>query len=265
MRLGLLLVLLAPVPAFAKLEIRNVQPSHGPLGPARASDDVYPLDEYGVRYQVVGIKPDKDGKADLEIGVRLAHADGKAGYETKPTARRFDLSLGGDTVQTYGFVNFTERSPLGGYTLTVTVRDRTSGESTSFERKLTLKPTEFRIVVLRFSHDPEGKVPAGTTLLAGDTLHYQFKAIGFDRSLKRVALLMKVQVLDADGKDVGAKPLVVKSEVTDPAKAADARFVPLAGQAVMNRPGEFRLKITVEDMLGDKTTTFETPLKVLQP
>lgn len=265
MRLGLLLVLLVPVPAFAKLEIRNVQPAHGPLGPARTSDDVYPLDEYGVRYQVAGIKPDKDGKADLEIGVRLAHADGKAGYETKPTVRRFDLSLGGDVVQTYGFVNFTERSPLGGYTLTVTVRDRTSRESTSFERKLTLKPAEFRIVALRFTHDAEGKVPAGTTLLAGDALHYQFKAIGFDRSQKRVSLVMRVRVLDADGKDVGAKPQEAKAEMTDPAKASEARSATLGGQAAMNRTGEFKLKITVEDTVAKKTATFETPLKVLPP
>jgi hypothetical protein len=265
MRLSLVLVLLAPLSAFAKLEIRNVQPSHGPLGPARASDDVYPLDEYGVRYQVAGIKPDKDGKADLEIDVRLTNAQGKAVYDPKPAGRRFELSLGGNTVQTFGFVTFPEKATPGEYKLAVSVRDKTSGESTSFERKVTLKPTEFRIVALRFTHDAEGKIPAGTTLLAGDTLHYQFKAIGFDRSLKRVALLMKVQVLDADGKDMGAKPLVVKSEVTDPAKAVDTKSVPLHGQALMNRPGEFRLKITVEDMLGDKTTEFETPLKVLPP
>src|SRR5215207_5228977 len=42
--LAVLLVL--PASALAKLEIQNVQPAHGPLGPARANDDVYPLDEY---------------------------------------------------------------------------------------------------------------------------------------------------------------------------------------------------------------------------
>ena len=64
------LLLFAVAPAFAKLEIRNVQPAYGPLGPARTSDDVYPLDEYGVRYQIAGVKADMDGKADLEVGVR---------------------------------------------------------------------------------------------------------------------------------------------------------------------------------------------------
>lgn len=265
MRLGLLLVLLAPLPAFAKLEIRNVQPSHGPLGPARASDDVYPLDEYGVRYQVAGIKPDKDGKADLELTVKLTNPEGRAVYEVKPAGRRFDMTLGGDTVQTFGFVTFPEKAAPGEYKLAVHVRDRTAGEATGFERKLNLKPAEFRIVALRFSHDADGKVPAGTTLLAGDTLHYRFRAIGFDRSQKRVSLVMRVQVLGADGKEVGAKPQEAKADVTDPAKASEARSATLGGQAAMNRAGEFKLKITVEDTVGKKTAAFEAPLKVLPP
>ena len=33
----------------------------------------------------------------------------------------------------------------------------------------------------------------------------------------------------------------------------------------MNRAGEFKLKITVEDTVGKKATTFETPLKVVAP
>ena len=99
-------------------------------------------------------------------------------------------------------------------------------------------------------------MPAGTTLLVGDTLHYQFKAIGFDRLQKRVSLVMRVQVLDADGKDVGAKPVEAKAEVTDPAKVADARSATLGGQAVMNRPGEFKLRITVEDTIGKKTAKY---------
>jgi hypothetical protein len=136
---------------------------------------------------------------------------------------------------------------------------------TQFDRKLTLKPPSFQIVALRFTHDADGKVPAGTTLLAGQTLHYQFKAIGFDRSQRKVSLTMRVEVLDAEGKPVGAKPQEAKAEVADPAKAAAAQAATLGGQAALNRPGEFKLKILVEDTVGKKTTTFETPLKVLAP
>ena len=197
------------------------------------------------------------------MGVRLTNAEGRAVYEVKPAARKFDMTLGGDAVQAFGFVTFPEKAAPGEYKLAVNVRDRTSGETTGFERKLTLKPAEFRIVALRFAHDAEGKVPAGTTLVAGDTLHYQFRAIGFDRSQKRVSLVMRVRVFDADGKDVGAKPVEARADVTDPTKAADARSATLGGQAALNRSGEFKLRITVEDTIAKKATTFETPLKVL--
>ena len=74
---GLAIPRVAPPPAarLRQLEAPDAPVAHGPLGPARTSDDVYPLDEYGVRYQVAGIKPDKDGKADLELTVRLTNAD----------------------------------------------------------------------------------------------------------------------------------------------------------------------------------------------
>ena len=265
MRLAILLLVLAAAPALAKLEVNNVQPAYGPLGPARADDDVYPLDEYHVRYQVTGVKPDRDGKADLEVGVRLTNADGKAVFDPKPTPRQLALSLGGDTVQTAGFVTFSEKAPPGEYKLTVSVRDRTSGETAGFDRKLTLKPVEFRIVALRFFHDAEAKLPGGTTLPVGETLHYQFRVIGFDTRPKRVGLVMRATVLDPEGKDIGATPLEVRADVTDPDKAAGSRRATFGGLAALHRPGEFKLRIAVEDTVGKKTTTVEVPLKVLAP
>ena len=265
MRLAIVLVLLAPLCVFAKLEIRNVQPAHGVLGPARTSDDVVPLDEYLVRYQVAGIKPDKDGKADLEISALLNGPDGKPVFQRKNPPAARPLPLGGDVLQTFGSFSFPEKAPLGVYVLKVTVHDRTSDETTSFERKLTCKAPTFQIVVPRFFRDAESKVPAGTTGLVGETLHYSFKVVGYDKSQKKVALVMKATILDNDGKDVGAKPLEVKGDINDPTKATESRQANFTGTVVLHRAGEFKLKITVEDTLGKQTTTFELPLKVLLP
>jgi hypothetical protein len=264
MRLAIPLLLLTPLAAVAKLEVRNVQPSHGLLGPARASDDVFPLDEYFVRFQVAGVKADKDGKTDLEVAVRLTNADGKAVVDTKGPVQR-PMSLGGDMFQTFARVTFGEKAPPGEYKLSVVVRDRVASESASFERKLTCKPTAYQILIPRLSFDTEGKEPAGTTLLVGQTLHYHFKVVGFDKSQKKVGLLMRATILDADGKDTGAKPLEVRGDITEPAKAADSRQATFSGTAHLHRPGEFKLKITVEDTVAKKTATFEAPLKVLVP
>jgi hypothetical protein len=258
-------LLLTPFAAFAKLEIKNVQPAHGLLGPARESDDVYPLDEYFVRYQVAGIQPDKEGRADLEVHAKLLGPDGKPVFErvTPPAPR--PLSLGGDTLQTFGSFTFPEKAPLGEYKLIVTVKDLTSKESTSFERKITCKATTFQILMPRFSRDTEGKMPAGTVGLAGETLHYALRVVGYDKSSKQVALLMRATVLDADGKDIGAKPAEVHGDINDPVKAIESRYAAFDGVLALHRAGEFKLRITVEDTIGKRTATFETPLKVLSP
>src|SRR5262245_32141080 len=117
-RVALLSLLLLPLSALAKLEIKNVQPSHGLLGPARESDDVFPLDEYFVRYQVAGIKPDKDGKADLEAHAKLVAPDGKALFDRKTAPAQRPLSLGGDTLQSFGSFSFPEKAAPGEYKLT---------------------------------------------------------------------------------------------------------------------------------------------------
>jgi hypothetical protein len=264
-RIALFLVLFVPALALAKLEIKNVQPSHGLLGPARESDDVFPLDEYFVRYQVTGIKPDKDGKADIEIHAKLLGPDGKAVFDrTTPRAQR-PLSLGGDSLQSFGSFTFPESAPQGEYKLIVTVRDVTANDEASFERKLNCKPTKFQILMPRFSHDAEGKVPAGTSGLVGEALHCSIKVVGYDKSQKKVALVMRTTILDADGKDVGAKPLEVKGDITDQAKAAESKYATFDGLISLHRPGAFKLRIIVEDTLGKQKATFETPIKVLQP
>lgn len=264
-RFALLSLLAIPTLALAKLEIKNVQPSHGLLGPARESDDVYPLDEYFVRYQVTGVKPDKDGKANLEVQAKLIGPDGKGVFDRKTPAAQRPLSLGGDSLESFGSFSFPEKAPEGEYKLTVTVHDLTANDTASFDRKLTCKPATFRILMPRFAHDAEGKVPASTIGLVGETVHYSLRVVGYDKSQKKVALVMRATIVDADGKDVGAKALEVKGDITDPAKAADSKHATFNGLVSLHRPGEFKLRISVEDTLGKKTVTFETPLKVLSP
>jgi hypothetical protein len=132
-----------------------------------------------------------------------------------------------------------------------------SKETASFERKLNCKAPKFQILVPRFYHDPEGKAPAGTTLLAGETLHYALKVAEIDKSRKKSALVMRATILAADGKDLGTKPLEIENR--DPAKPT------FNGSAAMNRAGEFRLRIVVEETHTGRTAMFETPIKVLAP
>lgn len=259
-----LFVCLAIAPAvFAKLEISNVQPAQGMIGPARASDDVYPLDEYVVRFQLSGVKPTPDGKTDCELAIRLVNQAGKAVVDTKAPLQRV-LSFGGDSLPTFAVITFPTNAPAGDYKLTVTVRDRVASDSASFERKLTCKTQEFGILAVRFFHDPEGKLAAGTTGVSGESLYYRFKVVGYDKS-KKVSLTMRAEILDANGKSIDAKPLIADAETTDPEKLATLIQANFNGTLALHRVGDFKFKITVEDKVAKKTTTFETPVKVLAP
>ncbi len=263
-RLAFVLSLSLANAAFAKLEVRNIQPCQGALGPARASDDVFPHDEYVVRYQLAGVKADKDGKADLEVAIRLTNPDGKTVLDRKTNVQR-QLSLGGDSLQTAGSITFPDKLAAGAYTLSVVVRDKIAGETASFERKLTAKATEFQILSPRFFADEEAKVPTGLTHVAGEMLYFKLNVYGFDKSSKRVGLVMRATVVDSEGKDIGAKPLVVNGDVTDPDKVAKSTVARFNGTTVLHRAGDFRLRIAVEDTVAKKTITFEAPLKVLAP
>lgn len=250
--------------AFAKVEIRNIQPAHGLLGPARANDDVYPLDEYLVRYQVSGVKVDAEGKVDLEVGARLTNSEGKTLLDTKGTVQRA-LLLGGNVVQTFGLITFPEKAPPGAYKLTITVRDRLAAESASFERQLNCKATTFQLLMPRFTRDADGKVPAGTTAFVGESITFKCRVVGFDRSQKKVALVMKVQFRDADDKEILAKPVIVNGDITDPEKVSKTSQANFSTTLYLHRGGDFKMIVTVEDTIAKKTTTFETPFKVLAP
>ena len=259
-----LFLLLAAAPAvFAKLEITNVQPAHGMIGPARTTDEVWPLDEYVVRFQLNGVKPTPDGKSDCDLTIRLVNGSGKAVVDTKASLQRV-MSFGGDSLPTFAALNFPAVAPAGEYKLSVTVRDKVGLETASFERTLTCKAADFRILTPRFFHDTEGKLAAGTTGISGEALYYRFKVVGYDKT-KKVSLTMTAAILDAAGKPLDGKPLVTNAETSDPEKLAGLAMATFSGTLPLPRVGEFKLRITVEDNIAKKTTTFETPVKVLAP
>ena len=263
-RVVLIVALTVGLPAYGKLEIRTIQPCHGALGAERTSDDVFPHDEYVVRYQLAGVKTDKDGKTDLEVAVLLKNAEGKAVVDRKTPVQRV-LSLGGDTMQTAGSITFPEKAPPGVYTLSVVVRDRISSETASFERKLTCKPTEFQVLSPRFFRDEEMKIPAGATMHVGEVLYYRLLVAGFDRSQKKIGLLMRSTFLDADGKDIGAKTVVMTGGESDPEKAAKSTLATFKGSGVLHRAGNYKLRIAIEDTVAKKTLTMEAVIKVVAP
>lgn len=260
------IILLSNGQASAKLEIMNIETSHGVFGPVRKSLEIYPLDEVCFRYHVTGVKIGAENKADLELHVQLVNSNGKTVYEQKPTNQK-QLSLGSGTFPLFTILTVPppDKAPAGEYTFSVQVRDRISSETANFERKLTLKPMTFQILTPRFWQDHEGKIPARAGGMVGESLHLKLKVVGFDKSKKKVQTTLTIHILGEDGKEVTEKPQVVRAELNGAEEAAKAIQVNYNSVIYLNRPGNFTLKLTAEDVIGNQTATFETPLIVIAP
>ena len=266
MRLALatLLLLGSVTPAFAKLQIKDAQASHGQLGPARKDLDYVRGDELYVRFMVVGFTSDADGRLVGELAFTVTDAKGHVVVKQAVPLQQ-TLALGGGTFPAHVAVTVGDELPVGEYTLKVTITDNLARAADSFEKKFTCKEREFALVAVRFSQDPENKVPAAVGGVVSQTLYFKARGVGFDKSTGELDVEMTIQVFDSTGKPVMPKPIrsVVHNEDADVVKTVTV--IALRGELTLNRPGEFVLKVGLTDKITKKTVTFEAPLKVTNP
>jgi hypothetical protein len=250
--------------AQAKLGIDNIQATYGRLGPERKSLDLYRYDELFFRFTVTGAKPDAEGKVDGSVLLQVLDGAGKVVGENQTPAKGV-LVLGGNSYPLSVSLPIGQQVPPGKYTVKITVRDNLSKESAAFQRKVTVKPLDLKIVRIQFYHDPEGKfaAPAGGTL--GETLCFDLRVIGFDRSKDRILTEIAWQILDSDGQEVSPKGAAFDIRQDDAKAVKKWEFLRYSNSFILNRVGKFTLRITATDRLGKKSTTFEVPIQVTAP
>jgi hypothetical protein len=247
--------------AHARVEVRDVQASHGQLGPERTSLDYLPGDEVFFRFTVAGARTTELGRLSGEIRLTLTDATGKAILrETSPVEN--PLAFGGDRFPAKAAVELGHQFPAGEYRLTVEFKDLISGESDSFTRTFTCKPAGFGLTRVRFSADEAGKSASRVGGVVGQPLHLNLAAVGFDRGRGKIDLEMEVRVLDADGRPVAPQPVRATAQSADPDAVRSATQVTFHAELTRTRPGDFVLKVTVTDRLSGRSATFESPMRV---
>lgn len=257
-------VFLGATPASAELKLESIQAVYGRLGSERSSQDFYPEDEVYFRYLISGVHTNADGRATGELGIALNGPDGKEVLnKTFPTGGL--VALGGRSLPGYANVRLPANILPGTYTLTVRFTDQLASESARFQRRFTVKPAAFAIVMPRFYYDAEGKVEAPAAGVVGQTLYFRLSLIGFERNRGKIDTVMDLQVLDKSGQEMMPKPLQAPLVVTDPKEVKQATTLNFSGNVVLNRAGTFTLRMTLTDREGKKTTRFETPLRVTEP
>lgn len=262
MRLFTAFLLLAlPSVAQAKVEIRDIQASHGPMGPERKSTEYVHGDEVFFRFTVVGFQTEADGWMRTEM--RLTVTDAKGRVVTKGEfPLEGEVGLGGDSLPASARFTLDEKCPPGEYELTVEFIDRIAKESASFKRKVTCKPVEFALLEIRFYHNREETVPARVGGTVRQLLVVTCDVVGFDRSKNEIDLVWEIEILDPKGKPARPKSIVIPYHNEKPKEVKERDRLPFSGYLTLNRPGDFTLRLTVTDKMTKKKLSFEAPLHV---
>lgn len=264
LQLSTLTLLLLTTAARAELRLEDVRPAYGPLGPNREDKElvIHPGEEFYLRYNVVGAKPDGRGAIDLEIETRILDADGKEIIRNSNPVRGV-IALGGDKLPASARATLGQMITEGKYQINVTVTDRPSNQTASFSKEVTVKKTDkLALINRRFFYDAEGRVPAPVGGVVGQPLHFRMQLVGFDRSQSKIRTRMEMQVLDAEGKEQMPKPITVRLASDEPKQVERADALTFRGSLSLNRPGTFKLRYRFVDEVGNQELTFETPLIV---
>ncbi|MFL5342461.1 MAG: hypothetical protein ACJ8F7_20135 [Gemmataceae bacterium] len=258
---AVLLAACLAAPAFGKVEISDVKPMHGPLGPERRSFTVAPGEELFVTYTVTGVGTDAKGNINIERTLYLLTPAGEtAAEETAPT--QGVIPLAGAAVAAFDRITFGLDIKPGDHKLKITINDKVRRESASFTRVVKVSPPGLNPVRLRFAYDEKGEVPAPAGGLAGQKLYMRVLLVGFDKSQDKIQVTMTAQLLDDQGRETMPVPFQAALNITGADKVAGVVDVTFNANFALNRPGRFTLRLTFVDQISKKSNNLELPVKV---
>jgi hypothetical protein len=241
------------------LELANARTTYSILGATRADESVLPGDIVVLSFDIVGARPDNAGKVRYSIAMEILDSDGKLVFKQAPQDREAPIAAGAKSLPACATVNAGRRQPPGDYTLRVTVKDLTSGETGQLSRTYKLLPTDFGIVRYSTTRDAEGKMPVDA-LRSGRRGWINFSVVGFERagSSRQPGVGVQMRILGRNGEPV-MKPSAgeVKEGVPEGVGALPMQF-----EVDLTRGGEFTVELKATDHVSGKNATLKVPLVV---
>jgi hypothetical protein len=246
------------------LEIANLRPTYGYLGaPRERGPGILPGDVVHFTFEIKNLKLDEHGKAAYSIGIEIRDDQGKLFYEQRPYNSVARNLLGGPSLPCSAHIAIPLNAKPGMYDWKITVKDRTTKQSTTLAGKSKILPADFGIVQVGLFADPESRVPASAIGVVGDSYYLQFSAVGFSRQKDSLQpnLNVSLRVLDDAGKQPeSAKPLTAKiNSDIDPKE----QHLPIQFGLTLNRAGRFTLELSAEDRVSGKTARVLYRIRVL--
>jgi hypothetical protein len=260
-------ILFAAVVSAAQAQpvFQDVKFTHGPFGPERSPAVFHSRDEVWMHYSVTGLQTDAEDRIDVATEYKLIDPMGTVAFRTSQPAKT-DLLLGGGTVS--GVFNVPLDIPYlpeGEWTVEITITDNVAKRSTTQALKWTHKPREFAFVRMAFARDDQFKVPAQlTAAVVGQPIFLRNKLVGYVRDHGKLEIDVEMVIMDAEGREV-MKPRQFPGRHQLEGDPSPMESWDFNGNFVPNRPGQFTIRFTAHDRIGDKTATVEVPLHVENP
>jgi hypothetical protein len=248
---------LSLAPAQEGLELKNDRATYGVLGPERKDDNVLPGDIYVVYFEIVGLQMDKTDRVKYSMGVEYLNKKGESQYKKEPTPQEAVNVLGGNRIPAFATTQIGLDTPPGEYTLNVTVTDQATKKEAKLTRKFTILEKRFGLVRVGFSYpfNFENPPPAPPLGVVGQSLLFHATAVevGLSGDKKQPDLVALCVVTDESGKPTLSEPMQGKvQEVQD--QFLKLRVIPLSFIISLNRPGKFKVTMTVTDNVTGKKT-----------
>lgn len=249
------------------LELSNIRNTYGELGGARPDGKLLPGDVLFIGFDIDGVTIQPDGRVEYSMALEVTDAKGKSIFKQAP-ADKFDfVPLGGKSIPGRAFITIGLDQPAGSYTLKVTVVDKGSKATKSFDKKFEVSEPDFGIVGVYPSADDRGAIPAPTTCAVGQSIYVQFGIVGFGRADsgksddgKQPNVITEMQILDEKGQPTIEKHL---SYTLDGGLDEDEPTFSLRFLLPMTRTGKFTARLKATDKVANKTATFDLPISVV--
>jgi hypothetical protein len=243
-----------------ELALTNVRYTYGIHGPTRTDKKFLPNDKLVLSFDIMGGKPEEDGKLRGGIGVQVLDARGKVQFRQLPQDVVIDPPPAGKGVSAYAAVNIGADQPPGEYTLKVKVFDRVAGANRELSDTFEVLPADFGCVRVTTTTDAAGIHPA-SSFYTGRSFWINGELVGFARAAgKQPHLAITMQALDAQGKPALPQPLTgeVSDEVPPGTQAVPVQFVLRLQQA-----GTYTIDLEATDKDAGKHARLTLPVTVL--
>ena len=244
----------------------DVRFTYGPGGGERPASFIAG-DTVAVTLRATGLSIGSDGKMDLFLQPELLDSDGHTLMMLNPLRCNDRLTFGGNELTFFWAHPIPVLMAAGKYGFRITIRDRISGQKVTRDMAFEVLPeSTFGALRLRLAHDVQGTVAAGACFLAGSRAFLFGQVMGYDHSSGRMHVKAKLTFYDLQGQELSPSATIpVERDVPKAPEGVGPHTTQVYFTLPLNRAGRFVVRLELEDVLGDKTATYDVPITVTAP